>query len=423
MSSTEPVNSRASAGDEADRAPGHAGRQLGQVHAVQQDRPRVACQLGQDEGQRALAAARRADQGDVLAGRQGELEVIQRVGPPVQHDAGLAEIVGAGQRRRPLRDGVVPGELPAEPRRIEVRDDLLVLDPRVLLQLEEVDQLAPRLVELPVRLEEGDQDSEVERLGVVDDEPPAHEQEEELAELLQEVVDPLDQVLEVVDVQPDPEDPLEQMPEPARLVGRRVVRVDLLQPAHGLLDPVGQAAHHAHAIPGHRADLALEPPDEDDLDREEHHAHERHPRVRVHHEPERAEQHGAVERGRGERQAEVAAQVLHLAQDHRHELPGRGALQVGQREPQDPVVQLAPEIPEHRLGDVSLEVLLHVLERPVQEHGPQEAAAEPEEGVEVPLPDGLVDDALLEVEHERVQREPEDEADGDQDELEPEAPA
>ena len=94
----------------------------------------------------------RADQGHVLAGRQGELQVVQRLRPPVQHDAGLAELVGAGQGRRALGDGVVPRELRPESRRIEVRDDLLVLDPRVLLQLEEVDQLAPRLVELAVRL-------------------------------------------------------------------------------------------------------------------------------------------------------------------------------------------------------------------------------------------------------------------------------
>ena len=210
--------------------------------------------------------------------------------------------------------------------------------------------------------------------------------------------------------------------EPARLVGRGVVRVDLLQPAHGLLDPVRQPAHEPHPVAGHRAHAPLEPPDEEDLDREEHHAHERHPRVGVYHEPEGAEEHGAVECGSGERQPEVAPQVLHLAQDHRDELPGRRALQMGERKPQDPVVQLAPEVPEHGLRDVPLEVLLHVLEGPVQEHRSQEAAAEPEEGVEVPLPDRLVDDPLLEIEHERVQPEAEDEADRDQDELEPEAP-
>ena len=133
--------------------------------------------------------------------------------------------------------------------------------------------------------------------------------------------------------------------------------------------------------------------------------------------PKRPDEHGAVERGGGEGQAEVPAEVLHLAQDHGHQLAGRGALQVEQREAQDPVVELAPEVAEHRLRDVPLEVLLHVLERPVQEDGAQEAAAEPQEGVEVPLPDGLVDDPLLEVEHERVQPEPQDEADRDQDEL------
>ncbi len=409
--------------DEADRAPGHTRGDLGEVGPVQQDRSRVAAQLGQDERQRALAAAGRADQRDVLARSQGQLDVIEGWGGPVEQDGRLAELVGAGQGRQRLAGGVVPGELSPEPRRVEVRDDLLVLDPRVLLHLEEVDELAPRLVQLPVRLQERDQGSEVERVGMVDDEPPAREQEHELAELLQEVVDPLDQVLEVVDVQPRAEDPLELVAEPARLVGGRVVRVDLREPPHRFLDPVGQAAHHPDAVPGQRAHPSLEPPDEDHLDREEHHAHEGHPRVRVHHEPERAEQHGPVKRGGGERQPEVAAQILDLAQDHGDELPGRGALQVEQREPEDSVVQLAPQVSEHRLRDVPLEILLHVLERAVREHRPQESEAEPEQRVEVPLADGLVDDALLEIQHERVQPEPEGEADRDQQELEPEAPA
>src|SRR5262249_14828446 len=225
------------------------------------------------------------------------------------------------------------------------------------------------------------------------------------------------QELEVVDVEPDPEDPLELSPEPARLVRDRVVGVDLREPAHRLLDPVGQPAHHAHAVARHGAHLALEAPDEDDLDREEHHAHARHPRVRVHHEPERPDQHGAVKGGSGQRQPEVPTEVLHLAQDHRHELPGRRVLQVGQREPQDPVVQLAPEVPEHGLRDVAFKVLLHVLESSVHEDSSQEPAAEPEEGVEVPPPDRLVDDALLEIEHERIQPEPENEADRDQNDL------
>src|SRR6185503_19540823 len=123
-----------------------------------------------------------------------------------------------GEGRRALVEGIVPGELGPEVRRVEVGDDLLVLDPGVLLQLEEVDQLPPGLVELAIRLQERDEDTEVEALGVMDDEPAAHEQQEELAELLEEVVDPLDQVLEVVDVQSDLEDPLEQVPVPARLV-------------------------------------------------------------------------------------------------------------------------------------------------------------------------------------------------------------
>src|SRR5262245_10431371 len=158
--------------------------------------------------------------------------MVERGGAPVQEDARLAEVVRSGQRGWALADGVVPGELAPQVRRIEVRDHLLVLNPCVLLELEEVDELAPRLVELTVRLEERHQDTEVERVRAVDDEPAAHEQQEELAELLQEVVDPLDQELEVVDVEPDPEDPLELSPEPARLVRDRVVGVDLLEPAH-----------------------------------------------------------------------------------------------------------------------------------------------------------------------------------------------
>ena len=218
-----PVKSRASAGTKPIARPATLGGTAGPGPLPSSRTvPGEARQLGQDEGQRALAAARRPHQGHVLAGRQRELQVVQRVGPPVQHDAGLAEVVGPGQGRAGAR-GAASSRANSVRRsgRVEVGDDLLVLDPRVLLQLEEVDQLPPGLVELAVRLEERDQDTEVERVRAVDDEPAAHEQQEELAELLEEVVDPLDQVLEVVDVEPDLEDPLEQVPVPARLVGRR----------------------------------------------------------------------------------------------------------------------------------------------------------------------------------------------------------
>ena len=50
------------------------------------------------------------------------------------------------------------------------------------------------------------------------------------------------------------------------------------------------------------------------------------------------------------------------------------------------------------------------------------APRKPPQGLEVPLPDGLIDDALLEIEHERVQPEAQGEADPDQDELGPETP-
>ena len=216
--------------------------------------------------------------------------------------------------------------------------------------------------------------------GMVNDEPAAHEQQQELPELLEEVVDPLDQVLEVVDVQPDLEDPLEQMPVPARLVGDGVVGVDLLEPAHRLLDAIGQAADHAHPLARHRGDLALQPPDEEHLNREEHHADERHPRVRVDHEPEGADQHGAVERRRGERQAEVAPRSSTSPRIIATSWPVEVFFRCGSGNRRIRLYELAPEVAEHRLRDVAFDVLLHVLERAVQEHRAQEAAAEPQGG-------------------------------------------
>ena len=283
--------------DVGDLAPDEGGGHLGQLAAVELDRPRVGVELRQEQRQGAPTAARAAHDRHVLVGGDGRAQAVEGGGRAVEHHRGLPHVVRALEIDLAGSARFVERELGAEARGVEAGDDLLVLDPGVLLALEVVDQLTPRLVELTVRLQEGDEGPHVERAGVFDDQPAADHEEEELAELLQEVVDPLDQVLQIVDVEPDPEDPLEETPVPARFVGGGVVGVDLLNAPHRLLDAIRQAADELHAVARERADPPLELADEENLDREENHAEAGHPGVGDDHVADGPDEHGPVEGG------------------------------------------------------------------------------------------------------------------------------
>ena len=87
-------------------------------------------------------------------------------------------------------------------RRLELRHDLLVLDADVLLRRVPVEQLLPRVQDVLVRGEHGDE--RAEREAALDHQVAAHRIEEERRDLREEVVQELDEELALVDVVADP---------------------------------------------------------------------------------------------------------------------------------------------------------------------------------------------------------------------------
>ena len=267
--------------------------------------------------------------------------------------------------------------LVAGPRRVELGDHLLELDLRVPQHLIVGQQLLPRRVQLLVRADHRDQRAEGQIAR--DDQVAADREEEERAELGDEVVEELDEELLLVDLVADLVDHAEIAAEPRALVLGRVVGANVAHAGDGLPDPFRQVADLTDPQLAERVDLPLQLGDDVDLDRIEDDRRDAHDRVLGEHEREDRDQRAALERRQRERVADEAADRLGLGRDHGDDLARRHAPEVRQGEAQDAGVELVAQPPQHALGGDALVDVDDVFEAAVDQHQDQEDPAEQEQ--------------------------------------------
>jgi len=143
--------------------------------------------------------------------------------------------------------------------------------------------------------------------------------------------------------------------EAARRVGEleahRVVGAHLGGAADHVADAVGELARRLDAALSLLVDLALQLRDQPGLRRVQRDRGQ--PEPEVLHEDERhvGDEQAQLERRRGDRLADEAADRVGLGGDHRDDLARRGLLEVRQREPQHRLVELVAEPAHHALAD------------------------------------------------------------------------
>ncbi len=143
-----------------------------------------------------------------------------------------------------------------------------------------------------------------------------------------------------------------------------------------LADPVGQEAHHAHALLGELVHRALQPGDDDELHRVERDGGEPDHRALVYEEPEDHEQRSALEHRQGEGIADESAKRLDLVVDHVDDHARRLLPEGRQREAQYPGIEVVAQPAQHALAREPARHVDDVLEPLVDEDQHQEAGAE-----------------------------------------------
>ena len=107
-------------------------------------------------------------------------------------------------------------------------NDLLVGDPRIFLDLVELEQLVPRRGHL---LDGGDdRDQRAQRKTALDDQIAAQGKEEKRSQLTQEIVEKFGEEFPAIDLKPDVVDDAEDAGEIGQLQLDRVIGVDLGDP-------------------------------------------------------------------------------------------------------------------------------------------------------------------------------------------------
>src|SRR5690606_2654538 len=356
---------------------GHGLRQPVQVDVVDQHAPGIGLdQVGQDQQQLLLAAARRAQNGDARRQLHHEAGAVQDDLPVLrgERDVGGAQLPGERDRLGGFRD---LQRLVAQPGRIELRHHLLELDLRIPGQLIVAEQLLPRRIQLLVRADHRDQRAEGEIAH--DHQVAADRIEEERAELGHEVVDELDEELLLVDLVANVEDDAELLAEARALVLRGVVGPDVAHAGDRLRDAVGEAAHLAHALLAQLVHLSLQLGNDVNLDRIEDDRGQAHDRVLDEHEGQDGQKRAALEQRQGEGAADEAAERLHLGVDHLDDLAGRDAAEMREREAQHAGVELVAQAAQHALADDALVDVEDVFEAAVDQDQDQEQPAQQEQ--------------------------------------------
>ena len=359
------------------RQPGHLGLAQDDAAGMRLERP------GENERQLLLARTRGAGDRDVL--RQVELEA-QAI------EDGLALVVGERDvdgAKRPVelgrRLGLVQHQgLVAQAGRGELHHDLLVLDLHVVHRLIVGQELAPGRGQVLLGAHHGNEGAQ--RDLALDHEIAADREEEEGAQLGDEVVEELDQELLLVDVEADPEHLAQLLAEAAELERGRGVGADVAHAQGRLADPLGVAADLLDAQLAQLVHLPLQLGDQVHLQRIEGDRGEAQDRVLHEHEGQGRDQRAALEGRHGQRVADIAAQGLGLGVDHLDQLALADAAELGQREAEHMVVELIADAAQHPLGDDPGIDVQDVLQEPADQDQRQEHAAEHEEVVQLVQP-------------------------------------
>src|SRR5260370_34606701 len=110
-------------------------------------------------------------------------------------------------------------------RGVELVDDLLVFDPRILLLLVKIEQLLPRRGQVLIGRQHRNQSAD--RQIAADHQITADREEEERGQLREEVVEKLDKKFAPVDLEANVVDPAQQVGKVGQLQLYRVIGMDL----------------------------------------------------------------------------------------------------------------------------------------------------------------------------------------------------
>ena len=185
----------------------------------------------------------------------------------------------------------------------------------------------------------------------------------------------LDDEFAVIDLVADVVDAAEMARELGPHQVRRVVGAHFLDAVDRFADPLGDAAHRAHPLLAEGVHLALQPGNDEPLDREHRDRRNAHVDILHHDEGEEGDEHARLEHRLGDRVADEAAQRLHLLRDHRNDLALGDALEVRLREAQHAAVEHVAQPSQHALAEPALGDVDVVFERAVDQHDHQEAQA------------------------------------------------
>ena len=363
----------------------------------------------------------------MLAARNAERQALDAVDDAVLAVRERRRGDVAGQRRD-RRRGIVEEPLVDHACRLELRDDLLVLDPDVLLRRVPGEQFLPRAQDVLVRGEHRDQ--RAQRQAPLDDEVAAGRIEEERRDLREEIVQELDEELALEDVVADRVDLPEPMADVGALELQRVVAADLGKARDRFADAIGQLARRLHALLREQVDRPLQLRNQVDLRRVEGDRRQSQPEVLVEDEHDVRHEQAALENRQHDRIADEAADGFRLRDDHRNDLAGGHRLELRQRKAQHLVVEIVAQPAQRPLADDAGVDVDPILERPVdrdereQQHRQRhqvrdlgDGKAEKGLGKMLPL-DRVVDDALRQFQVDVDQREA-DAGQREQDDLVP----
>ena len=274
---------------------------------------------GREQAELLLAAAARADDGDMLVEAKRQGGAAHGLGDLVLGIGGVLE--GEPAVRPDLRQRLRLLHLQRlldHAGRVELLDDLVVFDARIGLLLVVGEQLLPGRGHVLVGGEHGHHGAEAE--ATLDDEVAADRIEEERRELGEEIVEELDEELAPEDLEAD----VVYAAEALRDVGAQpvgaVIGVDGLDGGDRLADPVGQPAHMLHPLLRQRRHPALELRDRIHLEGVERERRQAQNRLLDQHEGADGHQDAQLIDRLGQRIAHEAAERLDLLRHHRDDL-------------------------------------------------------------------------------------------------------
>jgi hypothetical protein len=202
-----------------------------------------------------LAAVPAAEQCDMRAGLDVERHAVDAIGAAVfgVHECGRRDLSFEPRHFRGRLDHELRID---ETRRLELGDDLLVLDADVLLRRIPGQDFLPRRQDVLVGRQHGHE--RAERQAALEHQEAAHRVEKERRDLCQEVVQELDEELALEDVEADRVDPAEPVADVGALAQERVVGADLGGAGDRLADAVRTARGLLHPLLRQLVDLLLQ---------------------------------------------------------------------------------------------------------------------------------------------------------------------